>query len=242
MSAILRLFVFLLCSAIARAQPLAEDCRQFLLVTAPQANRPQARLQRYEKVDGRWRPAGASIPVVLGRNGLAWGLGEAQPPADGRLKKEGDNCAPAGVYQITQLWLRKGIAAPPPGGFSAHRIQSDTVGVDDPKSKYYNRILRSSEVAERDWDSWEKMDIPDYDRVLVVSHNLEKPIPGRGSCIFIHRWERADTPTAGCTAMDEKDLVELIRWLQPEGKPRLVQLPKESAQEWLLEQKMVETP
>ncbi len=241
MSAILRTSIFvLLCNLLSWAQALAGDCRQFLLVTAPDANQPKAQLQRYEKKGERWQRVGTSIPVILGRTGLAWGLGEAPAPPQGLQKREGDNRSPAGIYQITQLWLRKGITAPPAGGFPVHRIQADTVGVDDPKSRYYNRILRSSQVREPDWESWEKMDISDYDRVLVVSHNLENPIAGRGSCIFIHRWDTADKPTSGCTALAEKDLIEVINWLRSESKPRLVQLPKEKTEDWLRQQSISE--
>ncbi|MBN9413816.1 MAG: L,D-transpeptidase family protein [Candidatus Eremiobacteraeota bacterium] len=232
MSAILRLFVFLLGTLVAWAQPLPGDCRQLVLVVSKDWNTSTAGLQRYERKAERWTPVGTAIPVVLGRTGLAWGLGEAPAPLTGPQKKEGDNRAPAGVYKITQLWLRKGIAPPPPGGFPAQRIQSDTIGVDDPQSRYYNRILRTSQVQDQDWDSWEKMDISDYDRVLVVSHNLEQPTPGRGSCIFIHRWETSTRPTSGCTAMDQKNLIRLIDWLKPGANPRLVQLPKAEASAW----------
>ncbi len=241
MSAILRLFIFLLCTLAIWGQPLgrlAKDCRQFILVVAPDGNLPKAQLQRYEKKGDQWRLVGSSIPGVLGRTGLAWGLGDVPAPADSLQKKEGDNRSPAGIYQITQLWLRKGIAAPAAGGFPVHRIQADTIGVDDPNSRYYNRILRSSQVRDQDWESWEKMDISDYDRVLVVSHNLENPIPGRGSCIFIHRWDGADKPTSGCTAMAEKDLITIVQWLRPSAKPRLVQLTMKEAEDWRNSQKI----
>ncbi len=237
MSAILRTLVLVLLYHLASwAQPLAGDCQQFILVTTTEWNEPKAQLQRYQQKAGKWLPVGAAIPAILGRTGLAWGLGDSEAPAQGPHKQEGDNRSPAGIYQISQLWLRKGVAGPPPGGFPVHRIQADTVGVDDPKSRYYNRILRSSQVSQPDWQSWEKMDISDYDRVLVVSHNLKNPVPGRGSCIFIHRWEARDKPTSGCTALAEKDLVEVIRWLRPQAKPRLIQLPQEKADDWLRQQ------
>ncbi|MBX3166133.1 MAG: L,D-transpeptidase family protein [Candidatus Eremiobacteraeota bacterium] len=238
----LSILLVLLCSFAGWAQALAGDCQQFLLVVTPGWNQPKAQLQRYEKKAEKWLAVGAPMPAILGRAGLGWGLGDWTVSRQGPQKKEGDNRAPAGSYQITQLWLRQGIAGPPPGGFPVHRIQADTVAVDDPKSAYYNRILRSSQVRQPDWESWEKMDIPDYDRVLVVSHNLEQPTPGRGSCIFIHRWEGLDKPTSGCTALAEKDLIEVIGWLRPQSKPRLVQLPKEKAEEWLRRQTISGNP
>jgi len=232
MSAILRLLFLLLCVLPALGQTLAEECKQLMLVTSSSWDQPKAQLQRYEKHGNHWQPVGKPIPSILGRAGLAWGLGEGAVPKEGLHKKEGDNRSPAGTYRITQLWLRKGIPAPRAGSFPVHRIQADTIGVDDPKSRYYNRILSSAKVPQPDWDSWEKMNISDYDRVLVVDHNLEKPSPGAGSCIFMHRWAAPDKPTSGCTAMAEGDLIQVINWLRPDHHPRLVQLTESEAPQW----------
>lgn len=232
MCAILRLVFFILVMLPCCGQSLAPDCQQLILVISPDWNQPKARLQRFEKQTEKWVPVGQPIDAILGGSGLAWGLGDYARPPKGLHKKEGDNRSPAGTYRITQLWLRRGIPAPGVGSFPVHRIEKDTIGVDDPKSVYYNRILRSQEVQQPDWESWEKMDIADYDRVLVVAHNLDKPVPGGGSCIFIHRWAKRDKPTSGCTAMAESDLIEVIHWLRPASKPRLVQLTQTEALRW----------
>ena len=49
---------------------------------------------------------------------------------------------------------------------------------------------------------------------VFVEHN-PAAAPGAGSCIFLHIWKDSTTPTTGCTAMAEKDLVKLLRWLDP---------------------------
>lgn len=239
MSAILRLYLLLLfcLTGLAWGDGLSPDCKQVLLVTAQDWNQAQGSLQRYELQSEGWRPFGKPVAVVLGRAGLAWGLSEEATPAQEPHKKEGDNRAPAGVFEITDLWLRPRIAPPPKGGFPVHRIQADTIGVDDPNSRYYNRIVQSSQIHEPDWESWEKMNISDYDRVLVVAHNTRQPQPGSGSCIFIHRWENAKKGTAGCTAMAEVDLIKIVNWLRPDHHPRLVQLPAGQTQTWLLNHK-----
>ena len=232
MSAILRLLLLLLCILPALGQPLAGDCKQLMLVTSSDWDECKAQLQRYEKRGEHWRPVGKPIASILGRTGLAWGLGEGTTPAGGPHKKEGDNRSPAGTYRITELWQRQGVPAPQAGSFPVHRIEAETVGVDDPKSRYYNRILNAAQIQEPDWKSWEKMDISDYDRVLVVAHNLDKPSPGGGSCIFMHRWAGPDQPTSGCTAMAEENLIQVINWLRPDQNPRLVQLTKVEARQW----------
>lgn len=233
MSTILRYLVFVcLCLGVAAAESwLPADCHQFLLVVTPDWDASAGTLQRYERGDSPWRPVGAAIPVRVGRNGLAWGRGERSGNG-GPVKREGDGKGPAGIFRILSLWTRDGIQTPDES-FPPHRIYADTQGVDDPGSRYYNRIVRRGEVPDPDWTSFEKMDIPDYDRVLVVSHNFENPRPGAGSCIFIHRWENRRTATAGCTVMSEEKLAEVIAWLRPEAQPTLVQLPQTEYERWL---------
>ncbi len=62
-----------------------------------------------------------------------------------------------------------------------------------------------------------------YKYGIVVNHNHidEKgSIKGAGSCIFMHIKK---VPTAGCTVMNEGEMKEIIRWLDPKDEPLLVQ-------------------
>jgi len=65
-----------------------------------------------------------------------------------------------------------------------------------------------------------------YRWLIVVDYNRRDPRPGAGSCIFLHIWKSPDKGTAGCTAMPEEDLLTILRWLQNEKNPLLVQLPR----------------
>jgi hypothetical protein len=66
-----------------------------------------------------------------------------------------------------------------------------------------------------------------YRWVIAVEHNTRDTRPGEGSCIFLHVWRAAGSPTAGCTAAAEPHVAELMRWLRPEDRPVLVQLTRE---------------
>ena len=68
------------------------------------------------------------------------------------------------------------------------------------------------------------MRVEPYRWGAVVAHNLDQ-VPGAGSCIFLHVWEGAGVPTAGCTAMPEAEMLRLVRWLDRNKNPLLVQLP-----------------
>ena len=63
-----------------------------------------------------------------------------------------------------------------------------------------------------------------YKYGIVVDHNGitegEKSKRGAGSCIFIHI---KSVPTAGCTVMNENQIEEVLRWLDPNDEPLLLQ-------------------
>jgi D-alanyl-D-alanine dipeptidase len=51
-------------------------------------------------------------------------------------------------------------------------------------------------------------------------------VRGGGSCIFLHVWRGPESTTSGCTAMPEGDLAEVIRWLDHDAVPVVVELPR----------------
>ncbi|NTV71286.1 MAG: L,D-transpeptidase family protein [Azonexaceae bacterium] len=209
---------------------LATSARQLVLVVATGWGSAVGRLQRFERASrgAAWHSLGRQIPVSLGRSGLAWGRGW-HPPVNGLEKREGDGCAPAGIFAITALF---GYAAPDSALARAARLpylsaRPDLKAIDDPASAYYNRIVDQSAVTP-EWASCEDM-LRDDDRYAigaVVAHNTEPAVPGAGSCIFLHVWAGPDVPTAGCTAMAQADMSEIAHWLDASAAPVLVQLPQ----------------
>lgn len=221
----------------AGSLPLA--AHQLLLCVAPAWDSCAAQLLRFarDRPDGRWQRIGPAVAVSLGRSGLAWGRG-LHPPVGGseRQKQEGDGRAPAGIFAITALF---GYAAPDSPFARAARLPylcatPDLKAIDDPASAHYNRIVDQSSVAQPDWASCEDMLRSDqrYAVGAVVAHNCEQPVPGAGSCIFLHVWERAGVPTAGCTAMALVDMTEIAGWLDSAAAPVLVQLPQAEYERW----------
>lgn len=201
---------------------------QLLLCLSPDWDAPAGHLQRFERNAGEdWQAVGSPIPVTLGRSGMAWGRG-VHPPVDDRGKCEGDGRAPAGVFAITGLF---GYAAAGDGWTTDLRLpyfaaRPGLKCVDDPASAHYNCLVDQAAVTA-DWASCEDMLRQDrrYEVGAVVAHNTTPPLPGAGSCIFLHVWETPDTPTAGCTAMSLADMQALATWLDGERQPLLVQLP-----------------
>jgi L,D-peptidoglycan transpeptidase YkuD (ErfK/YbiS/YcfS/YnhG family) len=230
--------------ASAQAATLKSDAlahsTQMIVVTTSDWNTIEGRLRRYERatVHEKWRPVGKPISIVVGKNGLGWGIGviatndaPVRTAAD-PVKREGDGRAPAGIFALGTAF---GYASePPPGLKMAYLNLTPSIEcVDDPGSKHYNRILDRTLVAP-DWSSSEHMrDAGEsYRWGIVIGHNgtvadgTNPPEPGGGSCVFLHIWHSHDEGTAGCTAMSQTDLETLLAWLDPARKPLLVQMPE----------------
>jgi L,D-peptidoglycan transpeptidase YkuD (ErfK/YbiS/YcfS/YnhG family) len=213
---------------------------QLIAVTSADWNSVEGRLQRFERanVHEMWRPVGDPIPIVLGKNGLGWGIGvvaiegSGVRAADEPIKKEGDGKSPAGIFALGTAF---GYAAQPlPKIKLPYLTLTPSIEcVDDIQSKHYNQVLDRSSVVP-DWNSSEHMRNAgeSYRWGIVVDHNgtvvgrnSKPPVPGGGSCVFLHIWQSHTQGTAGCTAMEQPNLEILLTWLDPARKPLLVQLP-----------------
>jgi len=213
---------------------LLNQSQQALLVTTPGWNSVSGTLRRFEKTAGVWKQIGETIPIVVGKNGLAWDLALAQVTEP--TKKEGDGRSPAGIFPIgREFGFDLSNAS---HGLGYLPLTDRTECVDDVKSRHYNSLVNRNEVPAPDWDSSEKMrEVPGYKYGAVVDYN-SKPIKGAGSCIFLHIWSGPEHGTAGCTAMEESSLRLVLESLDRRKHPILVQLPepvfKSLRQRWRL--------
>jgi D-alanyl-D-alanine dipeptidase len=225
---ILLLLLVLPAGVFAQQNPWTRT-RQIIVVTTPDWNAVDGTLQRYERGRrGPWRRVGESVAVVVGRTGLAWGRGEAAFPInEGPVKREGDGKSPAGLFRLGPAF---GYAPKASGARVPYQQMTATSEcVDDSNSKYYNEILDGAKVPAKDWSSAEQMrrDDEQYRWGLLVKHNYGKNRqPQGGSCIFLHVWLGAGQGTAGCTAMEQEKLLDVLRWLRSAARPMLLQLPK----------------
>ena len=225
--------------AAAGKNPFAGST-QLIVVTTSNWGAVQGHLQRFERTTDhkRWRPVGQPIPIVVGRNGLGWGIGlaAANDPhlrlSSDPVKKEGDGKSPAGIFDLGTAF---GYSAQPlPGlNFPYLALTESIECVDDVNSKYYNRIVDRSAVTA-DWKTSEHMrDTGESYRWGIVvdlngtvaRRNQNPPEPRGGSCVFLHIWHDQNQGTAGCTAMTQSNLEALLIWLDPRQRPLLLQLP-----------------
>jgi len=187
---------------------------QVIIVLTDNWKSVRAKLYCAEKIKGRWQVQ-FSFSAVVGNNGMV---------VD---KTEGDMKSPAGVFHLGPAfgyadqsevsWIRLPYI----------RASDALICIDDAASRFYNQLIRSDSLPA-DWHSHEEMHRKDdaYKWGLFVQHNVHPVKKGKGSCIFLHIWENDGAGTAGCTAMEEKNLLKLLHWIQSKKNPLLVQYPK----------------
>lgn len=213
----------------ATVSPIALS-RQLVVVTTPGWDSTTGTLQRFERARNgdAWHAVGTATPIVVGRTGLAWGIGfdaVAGAQASAPRKREGDGRSPAGVFPLDTVFGFQPLAASPAVGLPYVSLTDQTDCVDDPSSVHYNTVVARDRVSRVDWSSAERMrSIDQYKLGVIVGYNAAPPVPGRGSCIFLHIWSGPASTTAGCTALDARELGAVVAWLDASRRPMLVQL------------------
>lgn len=201
--------------------------RQCLVVTTPSWEATNGTLYILERNDfaASWPKPRGELAVVVGKAGMGWSVGASETGGtSGPRKRESDKKAPAGIFSLSKVF---GYAATATTRMPYMRLRPETVCVDDPASERYTEIVTEVPPSERTWKHAENMRRADdlYKWGILVDQN-ELREPGAGSCIFLHIWRGPDQATVGCTAMSEKNILDIIRWLDPSKEPLLVQMPR----------------
>jgi len=147
-----------------------------------------------EVLKGSWRLV-LETEALIGENGLG-------------KTKEGDGKTPIGVFSFTEAF---GILKNPGTKKKYTRVDESHYWVDDSGSKYYNQFVSLNEVV-KDWESAEHIVTYEesYHYVLSTSYNVEK-IPGKGSAVFLHCTSEETEATAGCIAVPEIYMKEIVK-------------------------------
>ena len=134
-------------------------------------------------------------------------------------KKEGDKKTPKGTFGIENLYYRKDRKKKPSTLLKCTEIKKNMAWCDDSSfPKKYNKLckikknIRSEKLTRRDTK---------YDLLIPIKYNFKRPIPGRGSCIFIHL-TKDYKPTAGCVALREKDFLIMLKLIRKNSKIKII--------------------
>ena len=228
-----RSFLVLALSFTASRAPAAgvpNDCEQLIVGLAPNWNSMRGELQFFERSAGSsWQRVGAAMPVLFGKNGLAWGRGLVGQEEDGLRKHERDGRAPAGIFRIGKIYTYD-PALPAGADYPFHQVTKADAWIDDIHSPDYNRFVTIDDPEHPPpWFGKAKMRHDDfaYRWLVEIRHNSDPPVPNDGSAIFFHIRRGTTRPTTGCTTMAEEDLRKLITWLRAARHPCYALLPRE---------------
>jgi L,D-peptidoglycan transpeptidase YkuD (ErfK/YbiS/YcfS/YnhG family) len=158
------------------------------------------RVMGLEKTKGRWQLAIAPVKASIGRNGFA----------QENEKMEGDGKTPKGLYALGKLYSYEEHV-----NSKIHFQQVDSLDkwIDDSSSIDYNKYVRGETTAK----SFEHLKLKsiDYKYCMVIEYNTKPVVKGKGSAIFFHVATENYTPTAGCVAIAENDMLQFLKWFKP---------------------------
>ncbi|PGY06325.1 SH3 domain-containing protein [Bacillus sp. AFS031507] len=181
--------------------------KQLILVTSNGYNTSNAEIRTFERnIQGKWVPV-LTTTGHIGKYGFA----------SAANMHEGGKKSPIGKYSIGTAFGRYGN----PGTKMPYRkITFNDVWVDDPTSKLYN-TWQSRSKTRGQWKSAENMNISAYTYGFVINYNTQRT-PYKGSAIFFHI---GSGYTLGCTSTSQKNVVNILKWLNPKKNPVIIQTP-----------------
>ena len=136
-----------------------------------------------------------------------------------KYKKEGDKKTPKGTFEIGNLYFRKDRVKKPLTLLKCIEIKNNIGWSNDIRfPKKYNKLIKIDKKTKH-----EKLRRKDYkyDYFIPIKYNFKKPIPGKGSCIFIHLTKNYK-PTAGCIAINEKDFLIILKLIKKKTKIKIL--------------------
>ena len=142
----------------------------------------------------------------IGKNGLS------------KNKIEGDKKTPTGLFKLGDLFLRKDRIKKPYSALKRIFIKKNMGWCNDPTHEKYNKLIKLNNNLR-----YEKLYRNDYkyDLLIPIKYNHKNPIPGKGSCIFLHLTKNYK-PTAGCIALKKKDFLIMLMLINKKTKIKII--------------------
>ena len=122
-------------------------------------------------------------------------------------KKEGDGATPMGCFPIRRLLYRADKISKPESVFETSPITKNDGWSDDVTDPDYNTQVKLPYAYSHE-KLWREDNI--YNIVVILGYNDDPPIAGKGSAIFMHIARSNYSRTAGCIALSEEDLRDIL--------------------------------
>ncbi|MFT5674266.1 MAG: L,D-peptidoglycan transpeptidase YkuD (ErfK/YbiS/YcfS/YnhG family) [Paraglaciecola sp.] len=206
------------------------ESEQVVVVVSSDRSDVDAKMHTFEKnIKGKWELVLSDMRSSLGREGISL-LEE---------KREGDGKVPAGIFNLESAF---GYLPKINTNLKYKQVTDNDYWIDDSRSPKYNTWVTTQlgELPTHPGKSGEPPKVSSHETLkrsdhlykyaIVVGYNNgvdklhkstdgSKKRVGKGSAIFLH-WERAPgAPTAGCVATSRENMLDLLKWLEPEKTP-----------------------
>jgi L,D-peptidoglycan transpeptidase YkuD (ErfK/YbiS/YcfS/YnhG family) len=202
------------------------DSEQVVLVTANSWRSTVGTVQVFERNKNSWTATQESVPAILGYGGLV----------PGKNRIQGTGTTPTGTYAFTSAF---GIKSDPGTKLNYIKVDKNDAWTYNPRVPSTYNIFQT---VNKTWSSYGNyVEIlstyrKQYNYVAVVDFNLptgkitqgangvnrtdESANTGQGGGIFLH--VSNGTKTAGCIAIPEKAMKEILEWIDPKKNPVIV--------------------
>ena len=138
-----------------------------------------------------------SHKCIIGKSGLI----------DAAAKREGDMATPLGSWVMRCVYFRPDRRSAPVTELPVHPLGADLGWCDDPADAAYNQLVRRPYPARHE-QLWREDEC--YDLLVVLGYNDAPPIAELGSAIFFHLHTENIEFTAGCVAVLEDQMIEIL--------------------------------
>jgi L,D-peptidoglycan transpeptidase YkuD (ErfK/YbiS/YcfS/YnhG family) len=157
-----------------------------------------ATMDIYQRTAAGWQALRSGIPTHVGSAGMA-------PQAKSEVP-----ATPMGVYTLDSAF---GTAPNPGTGLPYTQVGPNHWWSGDDHSPTFNsmQVCQKAQCPFNTAES-ENLQIPQYKHAVVMGVNKNKT-PGGGAAFFFHTTD--GKPTEGCVAVDDAQLVSIMKWLRP---------------------------
>ena len=139
------------------------------------------------------------------------------PSGTRALKREGDGATPRGLWPLRRALYRADRLCKPITCLPIRQLRASDGWCDSANDPNYNRPVRLPYSASAE-ALWRSDDL--YNLIVVLGFNDWPRRRGHGSAIFMHVAREDFAPTAGCIALRQHDLLQLLaapkppRWIR----------------------------
>lgn len=181
--------------------------QQVVTVSARDEHAVTATLQAWDRSGSGWVRHGPPAVAYLGSAGLS------EHPVEGRP------VSPMGSFSLTQAFGR----LPNPGARLPYFQISPADWWISQAGRFYNthQFCRTSCPFRQGSPNSQMYKVtPQYDYGVVIDYNRFPVVPDAGSGFFLH--VTRGRPTNGCVSTSRATVVDLLRWLNPAARPRVL--------------------